>query len=133
MKFQSILTILLLLFTACNTDQENNILLLNKNQKLRLQEVYALPDQSLQIQIQRVEDSRCPAGVVCVWEGEASVFLNVGMQEIHELVLSTARIPKDTVQNYEFELADVSPFPDISREISQEDYRVTLMVRHLNP
>ncbi|MCK3682492.1 hypothetical protein [Maribellus sp. YY47] len=132
MKVKVIITMFLLVFAACSSDEENHILSLGKDQQVRLQEEYASPDQNLKIGVEHVDDSRCPTGVVCVWEGEATVYMYVRLQEVNELVLSTVRQPKDTVQNYEIELIDVSPYPDISREIEQKDYKVTLKVRKLD-
>lgn len=128
-----LITLIALLLAACSTDEENHTLLLDREQQVRLQEEYSLTDQNLRISIEHVDDSRCPTGVVCIWEGEATVYLYVRTQNVQEMVLSTARQSRDTVQNYEIELVDVSPYPDISREIEQEDYEVTLKVRRIDP
>jgi len=133
MKVQLITLIALLLFAACSSDEDNHVLSLDSYQQFRLQEEYSFPDQNLKISVEQVDDSRCPIGVICVWEGEATVYLYVRMEEVHDLVLSTVRQPKDTIQNFEIELMDVSPYPHISQEIKQEDYRVTLKVRRLDP
>ena len=38
------------------------------------------------IKIDSVHDGRCPQGVMCVWEGEAKVWLSVSFQDSVETI-----------------------------------------------
>lgn len=133
MKIRELVLMGMLAFSACSSGDDDHVFQLDSGQRFALQEEYASVDHGLSISVEHVSDSRCPTGVVCVWEGEATVYLYVRTQNVQELVLSTVRQPKDTVQNYEIELVDVSPYPDISREIEQEDYEVTLKITRIDP
>lgn len=83
-----------------------------------------------------IEDSRCPIGVVCVWEGQARVRLDVqaddGAQSI-ELLFQASRssFDRDTVGNYAISLMNVSPHPREGQDIREQDYRIRLMVEEL--
>lgn len=83
-----------------------------------------------------VEDSRCPTGAVCVWEGQARVQLDVqsedGSQSI-ELVFQASRssFDRDTVGSYAISLMEVSPHPREGQTIEKRDYRIRLMVEEL--
>ena len=59
-----------------------------------------------------VNDSRCPAGVQCVWAGEVRLALTLtvgGKAESFEL--ASARENKKTVQGFMIELLDYGPCP----------------------
>ncbi|MCO6493617.1 MAG: hypothetical protein J5I98_34675, partial [Phaeodactylibacter sp.] len=78
-----------------------------------------------------VEDSRCPTGAVCVWEGQARVQLDVqsedGSQSI-ELAFQASRssFDRDTVGGYAISLMNVSPHPREGQTIKKQDYRIRL-------
>ncbi len=83
-----------------------------------------------------VEDSRCPIGAVCVWEGQARVQLQVkspeGSQSV-ELIYQALRssFDRDTIGNFAVSLLDVSPHPREGQTIDKRDYRIRLMVEEL--
>lgn len=66
-----------------------------------------------------VEDSRCPNGAECFWEGQATVQLLVNESTTVDLIMRAAHedLAKDTVDNYIYTLLDVSPYPDMSDEL----------------
>lgn len=73
------------------------------------------------------EDSRCPEGAHCVWEGNARVMLTFSKQLIG---LNTTLSPKDTVLGaYVIELKQVDPYPRLEVESKPEDYFVTVVVK----
>ena len=67
-----------------------------------------------------LEDSRCPADVVCVWQGRAVVKFSLTKNEqTYPFALSTLSMPnsykKDTViLGYKIELIDLHPYPKTS-------------------
>jgi hypothetical protein len=72
------------------------------------------------------EDSRCPEGAVCFWEGNARVLLSVTK---HEFGLNTTLSPKDTtIGAYNVRLVRVDPYPKLNVERRQEEYIVTLVM-----
>lgn len=83
-----------------------------------------------------LEDSRCPDGAVCVWEGNAKVQLalsGIGMGK-HSIELNTNQsFPTDTTINHlNISLVNVVPYPDINTVIKPEDYKVTLSVANIS-
>jgi hypothetical protein len=92
-----------------------------------------LEDGAFVVTFQRVvNDSRCPQGVTCVWEGDA----------VAELALAGRGAEASTVQlhtavslgnqsnhgSYAVRLTGVSPYPHAGAGIDPADYRVTLVV-----
>jgi hypothetical protein len=103
---------------------------LNQEVQLAPQEQVAYEQQGLTVEFVRVaEDSRCPSDTTCVWAGEVKV------------QVATRIKPAESVQQHEIkagEGADVGAFRVLvvgvqpeklaTREIPQEEYRVTLKV-----
>jgi len=79
-----------------------------------------------------VADSRCAAGVQCVWEGDAvvRVGLRVGLDEPQVLELHTAARERRaaTLRGYRVRLVGLEPRPIAGRATRAEDYRATLEV-----
>ncbi|MEO7839420.1 MAG: hypothetical protein ABIU06_08730 [Anaerolineales bacterium] len=72
------------------------------------------------------EDSRCPQGADCVWEGNAEVLLEVSKNEI---ALNTTLDPKEkVVGDYNIQLKDVIPYPRAGEEHKPENYSIKIVV-----
>ena len=77
------------------------------------------------------EDSRCPADVVCVWQGNAGVQLGVrmGMGPTFPLRLNTTVEPRDAQwQDLRFTLLEVRPYPRTDTPSTVEDYSIKLRI-----
>lgn len=63
--------------------------------------------------VQLVNESRCPANVVCVWEGDAAVKLSgVVKRAAIEATIHTGLEPRSMqVSGYQLSLLDVRPYP----------------------
>jgi hypothetical protein len=91
--------------------------------------------EGVKIKITKVEDSRCPQNVVCVWAGMARIFFTISEKDISkDLSIDFESKPiKTTVdlggQKYEIEILDVLPYPKNNVEIKQKDYKVSLIVK----
>lgn len=91
-----------------------------------------LADDTLSVRFDGVtDDSRCPVGVQCVWEGDAVVQLTLERPP----AAAEARV-LHTSQRFEREteyaglvvrLVDLQPVPREGATIAPEDYRVTLV------
>lgn len=82
------------------------------------------------------EDSRCPTGVTCVWEGNAAVELGLtvgtGPTRLH--VLGTAVEPRSVVVgDLRVSLLAVTPYPREGVTIAPEEYRARLRVERVSP
>ena len=84
-----------------------------------------------EISILNVEDSRCPADVLCIWQGEAKISVNVikDSEDLGNFVLSTLEEKKtQRFDSFSINLVDVQPYPYSNKETKISDYVVTLLV-----
>lgn len=80
-----------------------------------------------------LSDSRCPAGVQCIWAGNASVRLIFESgNEVHFLTLNTHggfQFPTDTTLiDYHVLLTGVLPYPSIEVSPDPGDYEVQVVI-----
>lgn len=78
-----------------------------------------------------LEDSRCPADVTCVWEGNARVEVGIaaGMGPTFPLQLNTAIAPKFAEwRGVRVTLLDVRPYPTSRQPIPSDEYTIELEV-----
>ena len=78
------------------------------------------------------EDSRCPKGVTCVWEGRVSAVVEISADgSSQQLKLTqpglTEQPAKDTFEEYQLTFK-VEPYPEAGKEISADEYRLLLTV-----
>jgi hypothetical protein len=79
--------------------------------------------------IQVVEDSRCPANVTCVWEGDGAVLIEVAPLngDSKEDTLHTTLDPRSIpIGRAELRLVKLQPYPGTTGSIAPGDYVVTL-------
>lgn len=94
---------------------------------LRFGERVSLPDTNVTLAFQDVtEDSRCPEGVVCVWQGNARILLGVNQSTV---TLNTTLDPKKaSFGRYVIRLNSLSPYPMIDRRTQKKEYVAALVV-----
>ena len=79
------------------------------------------------------EDSRCPLNVTCVWEGQATVALNISLdgKESGSLSLTSRagheKLAIADLEGYSIRLQKVEP-PKTQDEIELDEYNITLIV-----
>ncbi|RMF03037.1 MAG: hypothetical protein D6772_02670 [Bacteroidetes bacterium] len=80
-----------------------------------------------------IEDSRCPRGTTCVWEGQAVVQLMVNKQALRlTLQAGDPTLAVKTLGPYRFEAQKLEPYPtDASSSIDPAAYVLTLLVQRL--
>ena len=72
------------------------------------------------------DDSRCPKGVECFWQGNAGIILSVSGAD---LLLNTTLDPQETgYKGYKIHLVTVDPRPIVGVQLRPEDYIVTVIV-----
>lgn len=80
------------------------------------------------------EDSRCPTDVQCMWAGQVSARFQVSSNNIPatEVVLTegagTDTQSTTTVDGYQIQLGEVTPYPNTQNPIEPDGYTVTLTV-----
>lgn len=117
---------------SCMHDEDCVPVRLGEESVLSFGNTYCLNDPSLQLSISDIQDSRCPEGVVCVWQGEVMVRLLFKSGSIEEdVILRSALQPADTVGNYVFILLDALPYPKYKHPVEITDYRITVKIDKL--
>ncbi len=79
------------------------------------------------------EDSRCPQGATCIWQGEVKVSLSLATenQQSDEITLVLGTQPDQAKQVFDgflVELEKVTPVPVEGKEMDADDYKITLRV-----
>ena len=123
--------ILLFIITGCRKNTGEDVFVLEKEVKFKAGEAYTAQKDNLTVTVKKITDSRCPIGVVCVWQGEATVYLDVKDGQSWEVVLKTVHQPVDTVNNYIFRLIDVLPYPKYQVEVPDSEKTVVLQIDKL--
>ncbi len=83
----------------------------------------------LDIFFQNVQESRCPTGATCVWEGEVIVDMQVnGLRATMALTPGEPLMAFDTVGGYILELRSVIPFPELDVVVNEDDIKAEIVV-----
>ncbi len=136
-KLQHMKTLIWLLLASgialfsCNSENMTDTFSFNLEKSFQIGDAYFSTDHSLQFQITEINDSRCPSDVICVWQGEAVVKIEVKSPLVGTLELNTHDNLTDTIGSYSFELVDVSPYPVSTKTIELDEYKVTLLIEKL--
>lgn len=107
-------------------------LFLNDTLTIKTNECLVNTEEMISICMDSVtSDSRCPGGVICFWEGEASVRFHTFVDnEVMSFILSCHPFFRnDTlIDGYNFSLINVSPYPIFDNPIEKEDYSAQILV-----
>ena len=82
--------------------------------------------------VEVIEDSRCPADAMCVWQGNVKVRIEVGFgTEVQQYVLTLGELLEGDanavdISGHIISLLDVQPYPLASQPASFDDYEITL-------
>ena len=130
--------ILLFLFIlgSCKKEQETASFGLNQEVTLKTGDILSSKSENLSVKVLKISDSRCAIGVVCVWQGEATVTLEVKEtssfdEAIGTVILSTFHQQVDTVNNFILKLIDVLPYPKYGVEVPDSEKSVVLKISRL--
>jgi hypothetical protein len=125
MKIQAFLLILFFFVCAFSCDKQE----LGENE-YRIGELYIFDDE-LSFTIEKIDEFRCPADVICIWQGDAYVHLKI----IHYGVIrDTMALWNNIHPNplivgpYSFQLEAVIPYPDTRKKIDEEDIIVNMVI-----
>lgn len=134
MKKLIILLSLSLLMIRCSDSSTNyNEVVLGKEFDLKVGNSAVLPDQGLIIKFKSVnDDSRCPIGAICVWEGNATVVLELknSIGDTLTANLNTSLEPRTAkFSNFTIDLENLIPYPKLNETINSKDYVTTLLVK----
>jgi hypothetical protein len=87
---------------------------------------------------QVIEDSRCPASVVCVWQGNGAIRLDIttggGAQSVTLNTAGAFNSPREgSAAGYTFTLLELDPQPQTTAAIPPQQYRATIRVTRAVP
>lgn len=105
---------------------------LNVPFQLKIHQIATIKSENLKIKFLNVtSDSRCPADVNCIWQGEVTIVVNLvkNGQNLGNFSLSSVFNPEITANKYSIKLTNVVSGPVLSGQpIKNSDYVVTLVV-----
>ncbi len=127
MKNKLFLILVLVLTLGCETSEQLIEPQLDDEIQINIGGTVTLEKGDITITFKSIsEDSRCPEGATCIWEGNAKVLLEVSKNEI---ALNTSLNPKEeTIGRYTVQLRDVLPYPKLKAETGSEPYRIKIVV-----
>jgi len=101
--------------------------------ELRIGATASVPGTTSSVTFVRVSnDSRCPKGVTCVWEGDAVVELRVqspgGEPRVITLHVNPRFEQRATIDGVVVALDRLDPYPEADRPIAADGYVATLRV-----
>jgi len=132
---KGIIVLLTVFLLGCNKNSDVNDqynLSANTIVTLKYKECIDISDFGFKICLDSIlNDSRCPSGVVCVWEGDAQVGFSIKKaDEIKLFRLHTQRnFQRDTTINgFKISLESLTPYPADGSAIDQKDYSAEIKV-----
>ena len=115
--------------SACSSDEVS----IGEEFSLHVGQSASIRGEELQIKfLEVVEDSRCPRGVTCIWEGRISCLVEITYQEfIHNVVLTEpglTNFPSEKpFQEYTFTY-HIEPYPEADTNIAKAEYQLELKI-----
>ncbi len=128
--FLSIFLTGLLLLTGCSKSSDITGVL-GRSTTLAPGQTVSLTDVSLKVKfLEIVNDSRCPTGVECFWEGEVSALVEIAQQNSSNRLVLIKRGSGMGIENFnEYEISfEVTPYPEARKQISTKDYRLRITI-----
>lgn len=116
---------------GCKSDgaPEPRVGSLDQEIQLAPREQAAFGQQGLTVEFVRVvEDSRCPSDATCVWAGEVKVQLSTRIDAAEAIQHEITAGQPATAGEFQLAVLQVQPERISTREISPEEYRVTVKV-----
>lgn len=140
---------LALIVAAASCEEETSLLRIDPNHKVKpdygslftlgIGQKAFFRNNELILQVSDVvEDSRCPVGVTCVWQGQVRINASVTtlnqQNEAFELIYqegASAEINTRSFDGFQIEVIKVLPVPKEGETIEKSDYRITMKVTKL--
>ena len=127
MKLYLILAMALALTACAPVHQLNTPFQLHLNEEAKVEDLHITL-------ISVLEDSRCPEGVFCIWEGTVKAIVNVqqGKENLGDITLVSSRTlqyqEETSIAGYKIKLVDALPAKHEGITIKPEEYVLTFMV-----
>jgi len=99
--------------------------------EFRINQLYSSSDGNYTFVIHEIGDSRCPEGVVCVWQGEISIKgewtegKTKSEVDLHSVLKDLQKMP----DGIDIQIINAKPYPKFGTESKPEDLVVTLLIQ----
>jgi hypothetical protein len=109
---------------------------LNEEFQLSIGQCVFITGENLEVRFKEVVgDSRCPRGVICIWEGRVSCVVELAKTgSLYRMVLTepglTDEYTKERYEDYEIAF-HVTPYPETGKQIAKDTYRLHLIINKL--
>jgi hypothetical protein len=135
-----LLSSLLILITSVGCQSSEGVIkaTIDNEFSLDVGQIAELKGEHIILQFEGIqEDSRCPKGATCIWQGRVSSILQINDDGLSTKIVLTEpglsyQYGKNIYKQYEF-TSHVQPYPELGKKISSEDYRLFLTVKKLPP
>lgn len=127
-------TALTIVLGGCASGTSRLQVSLNESFELSIGQSAEVLSEGLRIILEDVaEDSRCPRGATCVWEGQAVSLVKFSYRGEQERLLLTEpglsdRRSKASFKQYSVDFL-LTPYPEVEKEIDRKDYRLQLKIQ----
>ena len=135
-KFFIALALVAIILTNCIKDKDSGgNLILNDTLIIKKGEVLFNYDKDISISLDSIlNDSRCPLTYECIWAGNAELKFIFRVNKNNIIFkLNTSHfssfISDTLIKCYRITLLSLSPYPEASEIIPQEDYRAEILIK----
>jgi hypothetical protein len=131
--FSIFLLTALIAIAACAPEVDAKTFTLGDSFSLAVGQSASIDGEDLAIRfIDVIADSRCPSGVVCIWQGEVACLVEItysgtGQQKVLNYPGLTQEPSEAQFGSYQFTFS-VDPYPEAGKEIQKSEYRLNLLV-----
>ena len=125
--------VIVLSLSSCAGGTDDTKVSLGEEFSLSLDQSVMITGEDLGIKfVEITEDSRCPKGATCVWEGRVTALVEISTDgSIQQLELTepglTSAPARETFEQYEITYK-VEPYPEVGKEISADEYQLLITV-----
>ena len=106
---------------------------LGQDVELKIGQTASIEGEQFRVKfVEVVNDSRCPEGATCIWQGEVSCIVEITyFESVHRMTLTqpglTQESSKDLFKEYSITFK-VRPYPKLGRDIKTNEYRLQLVI-----
>lgn len=136
--FSVLLVTAFIAIAACAPKTDDKTVSLGDSFSLAVGQSASIDGEGLAIKfIDIVADSRCPLGVLCIWQGEVACLVEMthsgtGQQKVLTYPGLTEELSKAQFGSYQFTFS-VEPYPEAGEQIEKSEYRLNLLVTKTLP
>ncbi len=130
-----ILGVLILIASCTNTNEIKSSI--GKEVILSIGQSVQIDGEDLKISFKKIlEDSRCAIGATCIWAGEITFVIEITYENSTEqITLAQPGLndePSKYIYKQLYELTyNIQPYPELNKQISDDEYRLELTINHI--